>query len=169
VAGGHEPGPWVVRRPVACPALCGDGERLLRGVLGVVDVAAEPHQCGEDAGPLGAEDLLEHGLPLRQRPDLDRSTEAHRRDPGRDLQGGVQIGGLDEVVPAEDLLGVRERTVGEQQLAGRGADRGGGLGGLQLLPADHSLVGAQCEVLPGDRRSLPVVEALVGARPFMNQ
>jgi hypothetical protein len=47
--------------PVARPALGGDRERLLRGLLGEVEVAEEADQGGEDAAPLLAEDLLEDG------------------------------------------------------------------------------------------------------------
>ena len=46
-------------RPVARPALGGDRERLLGGLLGEVEVAEEADQAGEDASPLVAEGLLE--------------------------------------------------------------------------------------------------------------
>ena len=60
VAGrGQQPGARVVRRPVAGPALGGDRERLLGGLLGELEVAEEADQVGEDAAPLVAEDLLE--------------------------------------------------------------------------------------------------------------
>jgi hypothetical protein len=57
--GGLEPGARVGRRPVAGPALGGDRERFLGGLLGEVEVAEEADQAGEDAAPLVAEDLLE--------------------------------------------------------------------------------------------------------------
>ena len=41
------------------PALGGDRERLLGGLLGELEVAEEADQAGEDASPLVAEDLLE--------------------------------------------------------------------------------------------------------------
>ncbi len=44
---------------VARPALGGDRERLLRGLLGEVEVAEEADQGSEDASPLVAEDLVE--------------------------------------------------------------------------------------------------------------
>ena len=44
---------------VARPALRGDRERLLRGLLGEVEVAEEADQRSEDASPLLAEGLLE--------------------------------------------------------------------------------------------------------------
>ena len=58
-AGRHQPRPRVVRRSVDRPAAGGDRERLLCGVLGDVDVAAEADQRGDHARPLGAEDLVE--------------------------------------------------------------------------------------------------------------
>ena len=50
----------MVRDPVARPPLRGDRERLLRGLLGEVEVAEEPDQDGQDTAPLFAEDLLEN-------------------------------------------------------------------------------------------------------------
>ena len=49
----------MVGRPLSGPALGGDGERLLRGFLGEVEVAEEADRRSEDASPLVAEDLLE--------------------------------------------------------------------------------------------------------------
>ena len=57
--GRHQPGPRVVRCPVARPALRRDRERLLSGLLGELEAAEEADQVGEDAAPLVAEDLLE--------------------------------------------------------------------------------------------------------------
>jgi hypothetical protein len=57
---GDEPGAWVRRRSVAGPALGGDRERLLSGLLGEVEVAEEADQVGEDTSPLVAEGLLEN-------------------------------------------------------------------------------------------------------------
>ncbi|MEA2298336.1 MAG: hypothetical protein QOF77_1272, partial [Solirubrobacteraceae bacterium] len=45
--------------PVAGPARGGHRERLLRGLLGEVEVAEEADQGGEDVPPLVAEDLVE--------------------------------------------------------------------------------------------------------------
>ena len=60
VAGGdRQPGAGVGRGAVARPALGGQRERLLRGLLGEVEVAEVADQTGEDAAPLVAEDLLE--------------------------------------------------------------------------------------------------------------
>ena len=44
---------------VARPALGGDRERLLRGLLGEVEVAEEADEGSQDAAPLVAEGLLE--------------------------------------------------------------------------------------------------------------
>ena len=52
-----QPGAGVVGRAFARPALGGDRERLLGGLLGEVEVAEEADQGREDAPPLVAEDL----------------------------------------------------------------------------------------------------------------
>ena len=57
--GGHEPRARVGGRPLPRPARGGDGERLLGGLLGEIEVAEEADQRGEDAAPLVAEDLVE--------------------------------------------------------------------------------------------------------------
>jgi hypothetical protein len=51
----------VVGHAVARPALGGDRERLLGGLLGEVEVAEEADQGGEDVAPPIAERLLEDG------------------------------------------------------------------------------------------------------------
>ncbi len=57
--GGHQPGARIGGRPLAGPALGGDRERLLGGLLGELEVAEEADQRREYARPLVAEDLLE--------------------------------------------------------------------------------------------------------------
>ena len=57
----HQPGTRVGRHAVARPVIGRDGERLLRGVLGEVEIAEDADQDGQDASPLLAEDLVEHG------------------------------------------------------------------------------------------------------------
>jgi hypothetical protein len=57
----HEPDAGARGDAVARPALGGDGERLLRGFLGEVEVAEEADERREDPAPLVAEDLLEDG------------------------------------------------------------------------------------------------------------
>jgi hypothetical protein len=48
-----------VRCAIARPALGGDRERVLSGLLGEVEVAEEADQAGEDTAPLFAEDPVE--------------------------------------------------------------------------------------------------------------
>ena len=91
----------------------------------------------------------------RDGPDLDRAAHAQGGDPRGDGERGVQVGGLDEVVAAEHLLGLGERAVGEQQLAVDRAHRGGGVGGREPRAVEHLVVVAQREVLRGDRGPLP--------------
>ena len=88
----HQPGARVVRRPIARPALGGDREGLLSGLLGEVEVAEEADQVGEDAAPLVAEDPLEDRLdppraagsrPLRPAGRPGSSTRARSRRRGR--------------------------------------------------------------------------------------
>src|SRR5262249_47555384 len=57
--GRHEPGARVRGLSLARPALCRDGEGLLGGFLGEVEVAEEADQGGEDASPFLAEDVVE--------------------------------------------------------------------------------------------------------------
>jgi hypothetical protein len=54
-----EPGARVVGGAVARPPVGGQRERLLRGLLGEVEVAEEADQRGQHAAPLRAEDLVE--------------------------------------------------------------------------------------------------------------
>ena len=49
----------MVGDAVLWPPVGGDGERLLGGLLGEVEVAEEADQCGENAAPFLAEDLVE--------------------------------------------------------------------------------------------------------------
>ena len=71
-AGRHQPGARVGGHAVARPALGGDRERLLGGLLGELEVAEEADQVGEDASPLVAEDLLE----VRQHSTIGRTSTA---------------------------------------------------------------------------------------------
>jgi hypothetical protein len=56
----HEPRPRAGGHAVARPALGGDREGLLRGLLGEVEVAEEADERGEDAAAVVAEGLLEN-------------------------------------------------------------------------------------------------------------
>jgi hypothetical protein len=71
------------------------------------------------------------GAPRSRRPSAQRGSV-------RDLQGRIQIVGLEQVVAAEDLLGRREGTVGAQRLPALDPDRGRGIGRLQLVAADDA-------------------------------
>jgi hypothetical protein len=59
--GGDQPARRVPRDAVARPALRRDRERLLRGLLGEVEVAEEADEGRENAAPRLAEGLLEDG------------------------------------------------------------------------------------------------------------
>jgi hypothetical protein len=59
--GRHQPGPRVVGSPLAGPALGGDRECILSGLLGEVEVAEEADQGCEDSAPLVSEGLVEDG------------------------------------------------------------------------------------------------------------
>jgi hypothetical protein len=62
MAGGdNQPGPRVCGLTVPRPALGGDRERLLSGLLGEIEVAEEADQRGKDAAPLLAENALDQG------------------------------------------------------------------------------------------------------------
>jgi len=54
--GRDQPADGIVRLPVAWPAFGSDRERLLRGILGKLDVAEDPHEGGQHPGPVLAED-----------------------------------------------------------------------------------------------------------------
>ena len=76
-----EPRARVVRHAVARPALRRDRERLLRGLLGEVEVAEEADQRGEDAPPLrrgrparGSATTPRSGAPRSRRPAAPRGS-----------------------------------------------------------------------------------------------
>ena len=139
VAGGdRQPRARIGRRAVARPALCSSRERLLRGILGEIEVAEEADQAGEDAAPLIAEDLLEQRLPLHQGPHLDRAAHPRGRDPCGKLEHRVEIVRLDHDEAADVLLRVDKRTVREQRLSVLDADGRRSLDRLQLLAARGS-------------------------------
>ena len=56
----------MVGQAVAGPALGGDGERLLSGLLGEVEVAEEADQRREDPAPRVAEDLVDRRSQSRE-------------------------------------------------------------------------------------------------------
>src|SRR5581483_12403163 len=55
----HEPAGRIAGHAVPWPPLEGDGDSLLKGVLGEVEVAEDADQGREDASVLLAEELLE--------------------------------------------------------------------------------------------------------------
>jgi hypothetical protein len=59
----NEPRTRLGRYAVLRPALRGDRERLLSGILGQVEVAQKRDEARKDAAPLVTEDLLEQGYP----------------------------------------------------------------------------------------------------------
>ena len=62
VAGsGHQPGPGVLRCPLARPPLRRNRERLLSSLLGPLEAAEEADQVGENSPPLVSKDLFEDG------------------------------------------------------------------------------------------------------------
>ena len=64
------------------------------------------------------------------RPDLDR-TKPGAGNPRGDRKRGVEILGLDQIVSAELLAGLRERAIGGQRFAFTHPHRGRGRGRLQ--------------------------------------
>jgi hypothetical protein len=78
----HQPGARVAGDAVARPPVGGDGERLLRGFLGEVEVAEEADQGGQDATPLLTEVAVERAT---NRPPTGGSRR--RRRSGRPARG----------------------------------------------------------------------------------
>ena len=54
----HQPSTRMAGDAVAWPPVGRDGERLLGGFLGHVEVAEEANQSGQDTAPLVAKDLI---------------------------------------------------------------------------------------------------------------
>src|SRR3954470_14780551 len=77
-------------------------------------------------------------LALHERADLHCAAQARRRDPRGHLDRGVEVVGLVEVVAAELLLRLRERTVGGEGAAVLDADRRRGRRRLELVAAEHA-------------------------------
>src|SRR5207247_7092201 len=55
----HQPGAGMAGDALAWPPVGSDGECLLRGFLGEIEVAEEADQSGQDAAPFLAEDAIE--------------------------------------------------------------------------------------------------------------
>src|SRR5256885_2068079 len=77
-------------------------------------------------------------LALHDRPYLYGAPGARRGNARGQLDRGVEVVGLVEVVAAELLLGLGERAVGGQRLAVLDAHGGRGRRGLQLVAAHHA-------------------------------
>ena len=139
----HQPRARVGRHARHGPALRRDRERLLRGVLGLVEVTEEPDQRGQHPAPLVAEDLLQHGQ--RCTTGLT-STAPPNRAAGMRAASSIassRLRRLDQAEAAEHLLGVRERAVGHQRPAADHPHAGRRLGRLQLRAATTSGVVGQ--------------------------
>ena len=103
------------------------GVGVLDALLGEVEVAGDAHRRGEHEGPLATVRVGDRGGDRWQPGRHVGSVEDHDRadldaaEPGRDLLGDgdrrVEVGGLDEVVAAERLLGLGERPVGDGEPA----------------------------------------------------
>ena len=110
VARGRDQPPGGARRHAfARPALGGDRERLLGGLLGEVEVAEEADQRGEDPPPLLAEDLLD------QRSTTGRTSTA---PPMR--AAGIARGELDRRV---EVVGARAGSSRRAPPSSRGTGR----------------------------------------------
>ena len=163
----HAPG--LRGRTLARPALGGDREGLLSGLLGEVEVAEEADQGGDHAAPLVAEGLLDQGAGSTSG---RTSTQPPRRAAGMRAaksRARVEVVGLEQVEAAEDLLGVRERAVGDQRSLVVHANGRRGLDALQLRAADDARVTRERQVLGRHRPALFVAERVVGARPLVDQ
>src|SRR4051794_20077706 len=77
-------------------------------------------------------------LVLHERADLDGSAQACRRDPSRQLDRGVEVVGLVDVVAAELLLRLGERAVGGERAPVLDAYGRGRRGRLELVAVDHA-------------------------------
>ena len=134
VAGGRDqPGPGVGGEAVARPALGGNGEGLLGGFLGEVEVAEEADQGGDHAAPLVAERLLEDGYhSMIGRTSMAPPSRAAGILAANSMRG-VQVVGLVDQVAVEGFLGLDEGPVGRDRLAVLHSDGGRRLGRLEAL------------------------------------
>ena len=141
-----QPGAGLRRDAALRPGREGRGVRVLDALLGEVEVAGDAHRRGEHEGPLatvrvghrrGDAGSRRHRSALSRRPS-PAAPRRRRTAPGTCLASAmrlVEVGGLDQVVAAEGLLGLRERPVGDANRRAVLADRGGGGGRLQRVAA----------------------------------
>src|SRR5215208_3541371 len=101
--------------------------------------AARHRTTGASGGPSSVAPLKRLNVSIvsspPERPDLDRPRLGDRV-PGRDLDGLLQTAALDDVEPAERLLGLGERTVGDDRLPVTDADRARPARRSQLVAGD---------------------------------
>ena len=132
----HAPG--VAWHPLTRPALECRGERVLHGVLGELEVAEDAREDRDGTAPLLAEDPLDLALHPRyrtaidDRADLDRAV-LRRGDERREPDRLVEVGEVDEEDATEDLLRLREGTVGDDALAVAHLHDLGGAAPVELL------------------------------------
>ena len=129
--------------PSARPAVQRLRERVLGALLGQVPVPGHPDQGGDDAAPL-LRGTPRRPPPRRRRVSCRRQNGRTSIDPerwrdrvlGRDLDGLVQVGAVDDVVAGDLLLGLGERPVAEQHLAAADPYGRGVLGRAQLVTVE---------------------------------
>src|SRR5690349_16754909 len=101
--------------------------------------------------------------PLRpHRPDLDLAEPGHGMRRGH-LDGLLQAAALEHVVPADDLLGLSERPVADQDLAVTDQHRLGLLGGPEPVTVQPDAAGDHV-VEPGEAAHVVGVTVLRGIR-----
>ena len=79
------------------------------------------------------------GSSMTGRTSMRDELAARAGDLGRQLEGAVEIGHVDDVVAAERLLGLGERPVGGEALPVLHLDGRRGLGALQRVAGDELL------------------------------
>src|SRR5262245_39907342 len=132
-SGRRKPRAWGCRHAVLWPPLKSGHERVLKRILGEVEVAQESNQRCQDCAGLRLENPLEnvrdlahlHLRDVHERPDLDRTTPSiwALRSTSDRL---IQVFDVDDVYAAELLLRIRERAVGGDRLSVPHAYRRGG-------------------------------------------
>jgi len=148
---GQQPSGWPAWHPIDGPALQCRRDRIGGDLLRQVEVAELSNECSEQPAPFLAEYGLDgvgcslaqwisvlsrlDALELHDRPDLHRSVLGPRAA-CRPVDGRVEIGYVEQVVPAQDLAGLRERTVGDHPVTILKAYRRCCLGRLQGGPTD---------------------------------
>src|SRR5262249_59913596 len=115
-----QPTDRIVGSALPRPALGGDCKRVLRRLLGQLDVPEQADERGEYAPPLVPEDILEHEL-LFEWTDLDRAARALPLNLRSDGNRPVEVDGIQDEQPGQEIFTVDERGVGQERLAVLGA------------------------------------------------